>query len=153
MPPYQAASGLSPAQVSGLTRLEGATFTGEYPLARIAFRDRKLPVKVALEAFTPIIPHDADDSGLPVAVLRYRVTNPGKQKAKVSIAFSLDNPGGRRSARPGRTGAPLPTKRVNEFRNGSGLDGLFMTNPQGGPERSARRIVGACAFSAPGTAR
>ena len=34
MPPYQAASGLSPAQVSGLTRLEDATFTGEYPLAQ-----------------------------------------------------------------------------------------------------------------------
>ena len=91
MPPYEAGSGLSPNQVSGLTRLEDATFVGEYPLAKIAFHDRDLPVKVSLEAFTPIIPLDADESGLPVAVLRYVVTNPAKETAKVSIAFSLDN--------------------------------------------------------------
>src|SRR5262245_58705971 len=39
MPPYEAASGLSPSQVSGLTRIEDATFTGEYPLAKVTFRD------------------------------------------------------------------------------------------------------------------
>ncbi len=127
MAPYQAASGLSPAQVSGLTRLEDATFTGEYPLAKITFRDRRLPVNVALEAFTPIIPHDAEDSGLPVAVLRYRVINPGKQRARVSIAFSLDNPVGGARGGGGRAAA---VKRVNEFRKGSGLDGLFMTSSE-----------------------
>ncbi len=94
MPPYEAASGLSPNQVSGLTRLEDATFTGEYPLAKIAFHDRDLPVKVALEAFTPIIPLDADESGLPMAVLRYVVTNTSKEAAKVSIAFSMENAAG-----------------------------------------------------------
>lgn len=128
LPPYQAASGLSPNQVSGLTRLAGATFTGEYPLAKIAFNDRKLPVRVTLEAFTPIFPHDADDSGLPVAILRYRVANPGKEKAKVSIAFSLDNPVGMDPR--SRGGAGRPAKRTNEFRSGAGVQGLLMTNPE-----------------------
>ena len=40
IPPYEAADGLSPDRVSGLTRLEDATFIGEYPLAKIAFHDR-----------------------------------------------------------------------------------------------------------------
>ncbi len=125
MPPYQAASGLSPSSVAGLTRLAGATFTGEYPLAKIAFRDARLPVQVTLEAFTPISPLDADDSGLPAAVLRYRVRNPGKEPAKVSIAFSLDNPVGvdLRGSRSARV------ERLNEFRSGPGLSGLFMTSP------------------------
>src|SRR5262249_33183535 len=83
MPPYATDRGLSPNQVSGLTRLDEATFPGEYPLARIAFRDRELPVAVSLEAFTPFIPLDADASGLPVAVLRYSVRNPSKQAARV----------------------------------------------------------------------
>src|SRR5690242_14232008 len=65
-PPYGGTRGLSPNQVSGLTRLDHATFTGEYPLAKIAFRDRDLPVAVTLDAFTPIVPLDADASGLPV---------------------------------------------------------------------------------------
>ncbi len=125
IPPYQSASGLSPSQVSGLTRLEAATFTGEYPLARIAFRDSDLPIRVGLEAFTPIIPLDADDSGLPVAILRYRVTNPMKQRAKVSIAFSIENPVGV-DPRGGRSAAP---QRANEYRETRDIAGLFMTNP------------------------
>lgn len=129
LPPYESGGGLSPNQVSGLTRLEDATFTGEYPLARIAFRDRDLPVSVALEAFTPIIPLDAEDSGLPVAILRYTVTNPGKQSAKVSIAFSLENPVGvdLRGASGRRT---LLSSRTNEYRSGDALKGLVMTNPE-----------------------
>jgi uncharacterized protein (DUF608 family) len=129
LPPYEAGSGLSPNQVSGLTRLEDATFTGEYPLAKISFRDRDLPVRVALEAFTPIIPLDADASGLPVAILRYTVTNPGKERAKVSIAFSLDNPVGvdLRGVAGRRT---LLSSRTNEYRSAGALSGLLMTNSQ-----------------------
>lgn len=130
LPPYEAAEGLDPASVSGLSRLATATFTGEYPLAQIAFHDRKLPVKVTLEAFTPFIPLDADGSGLPVAVLRYRVKNPAKEKATVSIAFSLDNPAGVDLRAIRGAGQPLSSKRTNEFRKGSGLQGLFMTNPE-----------------------
>ena len=92
LPPYEGQTGLGSNNAPGLSRLESARFTGEYPLARIDFEDRSLPVKVSLEAFSPFIPHEADDSGLPVAVLRYRVTNPGSVKATVSIAFSIDNP-------------------------------------------------------------
>jgi non-lysosomal glucosylceramidase len=131
LPPYEAAGGLNPSKVPGLARLEDATFTGEYPLAKIAFHDRDLPVNVALEAFTPIIPLDADASGLPVAILRYSVTNPTKEAARVSIAFSLENPVGvdvrARSRRPGTD------KRIAEFRTTGPLAGLYMTNP-GTPE-------------------
>jgi non-lysosomal glucosylceramidase len=69
-PPYEGASGLGANNAPGLARLEAARFTGEYPLARIDFSDRDLPVKISLEGFSPFIPHDAEESGLPVAVLR-----------------------------------------------------------------------------------
>jgi len=116
MPPYEGNSGLGIVNAPGLPRLDSSTFKGEYPLARIDFKDSTLPVQVALEAFTPFIPLDADDSGLPVAVLRYSVTNPGAAKAKVSIAFSIDNPVGVQG-------------RAAEYRKGSGFEGLLMSNP------------------------
>ena len=116
MPPYEGNSGLGIVNAPGLPRLDSATFTGEYPLARIVFSDAALPVHVALEAFSPFIPLDADDSGLPVAVLRYRVTNPGAASARVSIAFSIDNPAGDHG-------------RSNEYRKGEGFEGLLMANP------------------------
>ena len=77
LPPYEGQDGLGSNNVPGLSRLESAMFTGEYPLAHIEFQDSTLPVKVELEAFSPFIPHEPDDSGLPVAILRYRVSNPG----------------------------------------------------------------------------
>src|SRR5438105_4268189 len=73
LPPYETPAGLSPGAVSGLQRLEGSTFTGEYPVAEVDFRDGTLPVRVVLQAFTPWIPLDEEASGLPVAILRYRV--------------------------------------------------------------------------------
>jgi len=128
MPPYLSARGLSPNQVSGLTRLENATFTGEYPLAQIAFHDRDLPVQVALEAFTPVIPLDAEASGLPVAILRYTVVNPRREPAKVSIAFSVDNPVGV-DLRAVQDRRALLVSRSNEYRAEDPLQGLFMANP------------------------
>src|ERR1700722_15466069 len=92
LPPYEGQTGLGANNAPGLSRLESAKFTGEYPLARVDFEDRSLPVRVSLEAFSPFIPHEADDSGLPVAILRYTVSNPGATAAEVSIAFSIDNP-------------------------------------------------------------
>jgi uncharacterized protein (DUF608 family) len=128
LPPYESGFGLSPERVSGLARLESATFTGEYPLAKIAFQDRDLPVRVALEAFTPIIPLDADASGLPAAILRYTVTNPAVHSAEVSIAFSLDNPAGV-GVRGEQRGSGAAEKRACEYRQAGAIAGLLMTNP------------------------
>src|ERR1700722_17389337 len=50
-PPYEGSSGLGTRNAPGLARLASATFTGEFPLARIDFADAELPVRVSLEAF------------------------------------------------------------------------------------------------------
>ncbi|MGH9444287.1 MAG: GH116 family glycosyl-hydrolase, partial [Terriglobia bacterium] len=111
----------------GLPRLASCTFTGEFPLARVDFEDPELPVKVSLEAFTPFIPLEPDDSGLPVAVLRYRVSNPRASRAQAAIAFSIDNPVGKeRSEGVDFTGS---YGRANEYRTGENLAGLVMKNP------------------------
>lgn len=115
-PPYEGPSGLGSNNVPGLPRLKSCTFTGEFPVAQIAFQDARLPVRVSLDAFTPFIPLEADDSGLPVAILRYRVSNTGTKTATVSIAYSIDNPVGTQG-------------RTNQFRKSERVQGLFMQNP------------------------
>jgi non-lysosomal glucosylceramidase len=131
LPPYEGQDGLGSSNVPGLSRLESAVFTGEYPTAHIGFQDRSLPVKVELDAFSPFIPHDPDDSGLPVAILRYRVTNPGQVPAKVGIAFSIDNPVKADEREDGDV-AKRKTNggRRNEFRTAGGLSGVHMSNPE-----------------------
>ena len=75
-----------------------ATFTGEYPLARIDFSDETFPGAVALKAFNPLIPLQEDDSSLPVALFEPIVTNTADVTRDFVFAFSVGNPtkGGKR---------------------------------------------------------
>lgn len=129
LPPYEGQDGLGSNNVPGLSRLESAVFTGEYPLAHIGFQDSTLPVKVELEAFSPFIPHEVDDSGLPVAILRYRVSNPGDVEATVGIAVSIDNPVRANDLDKGDAAAQKKNDgRRNEYRTSETIAGLSMTN-------------------------
>ena len=92
--PYEGSSGLHMGKVAGLPRLADSTMQGEYPLLRVAFQDEVLPVAVSLTAFTPLVPLDSDESGLPGAVLRYAVHNPGPTPVDVTVAGSMANPVG-----------------------------------------------------------
>ncbi|PYV26468.1 MAG: hypothetical protein DMG27_06790, partial [Acidobacteria bacterium] len=127
LPPYEGPTGLGFANAPGLPRVDSCTFTGEFPVARIDFEDSNLPVKVSLEAFSPFIPLNADDSGLPALVLRYQISNPTSSKLKASIGFSIENPiGESRNKGVDFTGS---YGRTNEFRKGSEVQGLLMRNP------------------------
>lgn len=127
LPPYEGPSGLGSNNSPGLPRLKRAVFTGEFPLARIDFEDAHLPVQVALEAFTPFFPLDADDSGLPAAVLRYRVKNPAPHTASVAIAWAIDNPLGLGATTPEHQ--ELAKQRRNTPASGLDWQGLLMDNP------------------------
>ncbi|SHI56652.1 Uncharacterized protein, contains GBA2_N and DUF608 domains [Arenibacter nanhaiticus] len=67
------------------------TFQGEYPVGKVTYRDPQLPIKVELNAYTPFIPTDADNSGLPVVVMEYTVTNESKTEMDVALSGWLQN--------------------------------------------------------------
>ena len=90
-PPYTRSHGFVDHEVAGLPRCATARLKGEYPFATVELRDPALPLTITLEAFTPFVPLDADDSGLPVAILRYQVQHHGDQPADVAVVGSLAN--------------------------------------------------------------
>jgi uncharacterized protein (DUF608 family) len=70
-------------------------FFGEYPVATIDYHSKdkiSLPLKVQAEVFSPFIPLNAKDSGLPVTVLRYRLTNTSDVAVRARLAGWLENP-------------------------------------------------------------
>ncbi len=67
------------------------TFRGEYPIGLVTYRDDACPVEVSLEAFSPFIPLNADDSGLPVTILRYTVKNTSSAPVEATLAGWLQN--------------------------------------------------------------
>ena len=127
LPPFEGQDGLGSANSPGLSRIATAEFTAAYPLAHLRFKDPSIPVRIELDAFSPFIPHDPDASGLPVAIMRYRVSNPTASSAKVAISFSIDNP----VKAPTNVDVARPNEdpRVNEYRTATQLEGLLMTNP------------------------
>ena len=92
--PYIGWNGYSRESGQGLRHFERATLTGKDPIATVEFEDSALPVSVSLDAFTPFIPLNVDDSSLPVAIFKYRVQNRSSKSADIALSFSLLNPVG-----------------------------------------------------------
>ena len=78
------------------------SFTGQYPIGTVEYEDPRFPVAVKLEAFSPFIPHNADDSGLPATVFHFTVTNRGKQKVDRGRCGWLQNATSFYSGKAGR---------------------------------------------------
>jgi non-lysosomal glucosylceramidase len=67
------------------------TFTNRYPMATVDYADPACPVTVQLEAYTPFIPLNRDDSSHPVVVMRYTLTNTTSTKQDLAIAGWVEN--------------------------------------------------------------
>jgi len=66
-------------------------FRGEYPIGLVEYRDADCPLTISLEAFSPFIPLNAEDSALPAIVMRFTLKNAGSDKAEVEIGGWLQN--------------------------------------------------------------
>jgi non-lysosomal glucosylceramidase len=81
---FEGSSGC-PVPNHGLPRFAQAAFHVAYPLAQLLLDDPEVPLQVRLEAFNPLLPGDADASGLPVAVLRYVLINRSEVPLEASV--------------------------------------------------------------------
>ena len=71
---YESSDGTG-ADNHGLPRFRNAQFDAAYPFGQVYLSDTDVPVDVKLQAFNPLIPGDADASGIPIVILRYVLTN------------------------------------------------------------------------------
>jgi len=74
-----------------LRNVAAVSWSGQHPFARLRYEDQTLPVDVEMEAFTPFIPFNAKDSGLPLAFFTFRLRNRGDEPCEASLLFSLAN--------------------------------------------------------------
>jgi len=67
------------------------SFTGEYPIGYVEYRDANLPVSVSLEAFSPFIPLNTQDSSLPATIMEFTVFNHSEKEIECELAGWLEN--------------------------------------------------------------
>lgn len=68
------------------------TFHGRYPIGTVRYSTPSYPLEVELEAFSPFVPLETDDSSLPVTIMRYRVKNVGDKPVGGSVSAEMENP-------------------------------------------------------------
>ncbi len=134
-PPHMESHGYHQSTAAGLPHVAGSTMLGEYPIVWITLEDPHLPVQVRLEAYTPLIPLNAEDSGLPGAYLTYTVSNASHEPVDVSIVGSILNPvGGAEIGQFGHPHVPQGGTNRNVRRESDGLAGLYLHSERYTPE-------------------
>ncbi|MHC4443972.1 MAG: GH116 family glycosyl hydrolase [Planctomycetota bacterium] len=66
-------------------------FVGEYPIGTVRYAEEDFPVKVEMEAFSPFIPLNAQDSGLPATLFHVTVENASDKKLRAGVLGWLEN--------------------------------------------------------------
>ena len=85
-PPFTNSHGANAWDIGGLPRFRNSQMSGNYPFVDFTLTDSYMPVEAKLTAFTPLIPLATDDSSLPVASLKYTITNTSDKPLAVSVA-------------------------------------------------------------------
>lgn len=81
----------SGGSIFGLPRYDKASFLARFPFATITLEDEDFPLKAKLTGWSPFIPTDADNSGLPAGALEYKLVNTGDGTADCVFSFHAKN--------------------------------------------------------------
>ena len=128
-PPYDEAHGFCYIRLAGIPHMDSLEFIGEYPIARVRFRDSALPVSVELEAFNPFLPLDPEDSGLPTAVFLFTMRNRTSRTVHLTLAANFTNlVGWDGSSEVTNRGHSSLGRNVTRFVRRNGSAGLLMTS-------------------------
>lgn len=118
------------ALVDAIGGVAETTFQSSYPFARIDFRDPDLPLGIALEAFTPLVPHDTEASSLPAALFTFTIRNPGEHRVHGWLGGALQNAVGWDGITPiDGTHCPNYGGNVNRLRRREGWTSVVLDNP------------------------
>jgi non-lysosomal glucosylceramidase len=74
-----------------LPGVDSLSITAQYPIAEVDYTSSQIPVGVHLEAFSPFIPLNSKDSGLPAILFNFTITNPDETPVQVSLMGTQQN--------------------------------------------------------------
>lgn len=126
LPPYTSSHGYLQAELVNLPRMEDSRMICEYPFTEVSFQDSELPVQVSMEAYTPFIPLNAEASGIPCAIITYKVKNKASCNTSVSLVGTMPNAAGFEGYDVIEN-LKLADRVKNEFREFDHVKGLYYT--------------------------
>ncbi len=128
-PPFENSFGYQNLNIDGCPHFEKVEFINYFPFVIINFSDKNIPIEINLEAFTPFIPLDYENSSLPIAIFNYKIKNLTKDEIDIFLTFSLMNPIGT----DGTENLNSPSninfgKNINFYKEMGEIKGLYLTS-------------------------
>ena len=117
---YEGERGVFRTANHGMPRFEESTFDAAYPFGQVNLHHSGLPVSVRIRGFNPLVPADAQKSGIPIAVLEFELKNNTAHDIDAAISFSIQNFIGD----DGKFG--VSARNINEYREDQNLRGIFL---------------------------
>ncbi len=74
------------------TGFSDVTFVGQYPIGRVTYTAPDSPVEVTLEAFSPFVPLQTNDSTIPATVMAFTVRNTSASEVDATLLGFAENP-------------------------------------------------------------
>ena len=131
---YEGAKG-SAVPNHGFPRFGSCRFKTAYPLAQVELSDPSVPVGATLEAMNPLVAEDAEASGIPAALLRWKLVNTTSRPLKVSVLGIVFD--------------PMSGERLHEGVSTNGMRGVWSRSKDDSPVDST---VGEVALMVPASA-
>ena len=78
-------------EYEGVSNIARTYYKGFFPQAQMYFEDPELPVLVRMLAWSPLIPHNVDDSALPIACFQVHLRPMTTEDVDVALVFSWEN--------------------------------------------------------------
>ncbi len=85
------ASGMLGGGHEGLPRFRHCVFKGEYPFGVVKLIDEAMPLAISITGFNPFIPLDDKNSGIPCAILEYRLENNSAKRVEYQFSYHLSH--------------------------------------------------------------
>jgi len=108
----------STGATTGLPRFRNASFNAKFPFGHLDITDATILLRVVVTGWSPFIPTDENNSGLPAGAMEYRFTNTGNTTVNAVFSFNSKNflkiEGGKNSIRPISNGFILSEAGTNE---------------------------------------
>jgi uncharacterized protein (DUF608 family) len=74
-----------------LEPIDKIEYSGRFPFVNMNFTDKDMPFDIAMEAFSPFIPHDVENSSLPGVYFNFNITATTDTPVDVMILGTLRN--------------------------------------------------------------
>jgi non-lysosomal glucosylceramidase len=112
------------------------SFQGQYPLGTVNYSDPDAPVSVQLQAYSPFIPLNINDSSLPATIMTFALKNKTAAPVEISLAGWMQN------AVAMYTSYKVPVRRWNKIQRSPSMTFLECGMDVADPSAAARHDHG-----------